>query len=172
MADERHLAGRCGRGESPPIVTRGQPKPPPGIALFFVEEVRKHLERQQGAKVRRNGLSGGRSIALQDAANKAIEYHRGAATNGTDGGSPGNDEGRHTVDGFKDERWTRPLVVGDVVPAVVVTPKTGAARLRVGLSRGPNKEGYASTRKTSAADLFEPGDLVERSRNWTTPSTP
>ena len=39
----------------------------------------------------------------------------------------------HTIDGFKDDRWTRPIVAGDVVPAVVVTaPKTGAARLRIG----------------------------------------
>src|SRR6185295_6275331 len=29
-----------------PIVTRGQPNQPPGIAPYFVEEVRKHLEKQ------------------------------------------------------------------------------------------------------------------------------
>ena len=34
-----------------PIVTRGQPNQPPGIAPFFVEEVRKHLEQ----RVRREG---------------------------------------------------------------------------------------------------------------------
>ena len=32
----------------------------------------------------------------------------------------------HTLDGFKDERWSRPIAVGDVVPAVVITaPKAG-----------------------------------------------
>ena len=39
----------------------------------------------------------------------------------------------HTIDGFTDERWNRPIAVGDIVPAVVVSaPKTGAARLRIG----------------------------------------
>ena len=42
-------------------------------------------------------------------------------------------EGR-TIDNFKDDRWTRPMSVGDVVPAVVVAlgkPAAGA-RLRIG----------------------------------------
>src|SRR6185436_15679585 len=55
------------------------------------------------------------------------------------------------------------IAVGDVVPAVVVTaPKTGPARLRVGSVHADlEKAGYAWTRKTSAADLFKPGDLVD-----------
>jgi penicillin-binding protein 1A len=70
---------------------------------------------------------------------------------------------KHTIDGFKDERWTRPIAVGDVVPAVVVTaPKTGAARLRIGGYHADlERAGYAWTRRTSAADLFKPGDLVD-----------
>ena len=70
----------------------------------------------------------------------------------------------HTIDGFKDERWTRPIAVGDVVPAVVVTaPKTGAGAPahRRAITPTSSKAGYAWTRRTSAADLFKPGDLVE-----------
>jgi len=49
------------------------------------------------------------------------------------------------------------------VPAVVVTaPKAGPARLRIGrLHADLAKDGYTWTRRTSAADLFAPGDLVE-----------
>ena len=70
---------------------------------------------------------------------------------------------RHTIDGFKDDRWNRPMAPGDIVPAVVVTaPKTGAARLRIGSVHADlEKAGYAWTRRTSAADLFKPGDLID-----------
>src|SRR5262249_13469648 len=62
----------------------------------------------------------------------------------------------------RDDRWSRPIAVGDIVPAVVVTaPKTGAARLRMGRYHADIlKEGYAWTRKVPA-DLFSPGDLVD-----------
>ena len=52
MADERYITQeQADAAKERPIVTRGQPTQPPGIAPFFVEEVRKHLERQYGAKV-------------------------------------------------------------------------------------------------------------------------
>src|SRR5438128_2000122 len=52
MADERYITqAAADAAKQKPIVTRGQPTQPPGIAPFFVEDVRKHLERQYGAKV-------------------------------------------------------------------------------------------------------------------------
>ena len=59
MADERYITqAQADAARQKPIVTRGQPNQPPGIAPFFVEEVRKHLEQQYGAKVLyENGLS-------------------------------------------------------------------------------------------------------------------
>src|SRR5499433_879783 len=51
LADERYITqAQADEAKRLPIVTRGQPTQPPGIAPFFVEEVRKHLERQYGAK--------------------------------------------------------------------------------------------------------------------------
>jgi len=45
---------------------------------------------------------------------------------------------------------------------VVSAPKTGAARLHIGRFHADlSREGYAWTRKTSAADLFKPGDLID-----------
>ncbi len=134
MADERlHHAGRGRRGQgrsrSSCAASRNQP---PGIAPFFVEEIRKHLERQYGAKVLyENGLSVTTTLdaKLQEAANRAVESglrrldkrrgYRQPARNVLAEGTPST--------AFKDERWTRPIAAGDVVPAVVVTaPKTGA----------------------------------------------
>src|SRR5437660_154739 len=78
MADERYLTqAQADAAKAKPIVTRGQPNQPPGIAPFFVEEVRKHLERQYGAKVLyENGLAVTTTLdpKLQDLANRAIEH--------------------------------------------------------------------------------------------------
>src|SRR5207253_10471582 len=78
MADERYITqAQADEAKQKPIVTRGQPTQAPGIAPFFVEEVRKPLERQYGAKVLyENGLSVTTPLdtKLQEAANRAIEH--------------------------------------------------------------------------------------------------
>jgi penicillin-binding protein 1A len=169
MADEGYITqDQADAAKAKPIVTRGQPNAPPGIAPFFVEEVRKHLEREYGAKVLyEKGLSVTTTLdpTLQDIANRAIEHGLRRYDKRHGWRRPRRNvvsEG-HTIEGFRDSRWNRPIGVGDVVPAVVVTaPKTGPARLRVGPYHADlAKEGYAWTRKASAADLFQPGDLVE-----------
>jgi penicillin-binding protein 1A len=172
MADERYLTqAQADAAKQKPIVTRGQPNQPPGIAPFFVEEVRKHLEREYGAKVLyENGLSVTTTldVRLQNAANGAIErglrrydkrhgYRRAKRNVLAEG---------HTVESFKDDRWARPIAVGDVVPAVVAAigkpAATGAARLRIGPYQAElTREGFAWTRRAAAADLFKPGDLIE-----------
>jgi penicillin-binding protein 1A len=149
-------------------VTQGQPNQPPGLAPFFVEEVRKHLERQYGAKVLyEDGLSVTTTLdpALQDIANRALEQGLRRYDKRHGWRSPARNllAEHRTIDTFKDDRWNRPMAPGDVVPAVVVSaPKTGAARLHIGRFHADlAREGYAWTRKTSAADLFKPGDLID-----------
>jgi penicillin-binding protein 1A len=169
MADERYITQQqADAAKQKPIVTRGQPNQPPGIAPFFVEEVRKHLEQQYGAKVLyEQGLAVRTTLdySLQDLANKALERGLRAYDKRHGWRHPTRNviDEHHTIDGFKEERWGRPMEVGDVVPAVVVTaPKTGAARLRIGVLHADlDKPGYAWTRKTSPADLFKPGDLID-----------
>src|SRR5205814_105549 len=78
MADEGYITqAQADTAKQTPIVTRGQPTQAPGIAPFFVEEVRKHLERQYGAKVLyENGLSVTTTLdaKLQEIANRTIEH--------------------------------------------------------------------------------------------------
>src|SRR5204862_7131536 len=78
MADEGYLTqAQADAAKQKPIVTRGQPNQPPGIAPFFVEEVRKHLERQYGAKtLYESGLAVRTTIdpTLQNIANRALEH--------------------------------------------------------------------------------------------------
>src|SRR5262252_7062795 len=77
MADEKYIPqAKADEAKQLPIVTRGQPTQPPGIAPFFVEEVRKHLEKRYGAKVLyENGLSVRTTLdsTLQELANKSLE---------------------------------------------------------------------------------------------------
>jgi penicillin-binding protein 1A len=169
MADERYITqAQADAAKQKPIVTRGQPNQPPGIAPFFVEEVRKHLERQYGAKVLyENGLSVTTTIDadLQELADRVIEHGLRRYDKRHGWRKPQRNvlaEG-HTLEGVKEDRWTRPIAVGDIVPAVVVTaPKTGPARLRVGHYHADlNRDGYAWTHKPTAGDLFKPGDLID-----------
>ena len=169
MADEHYITqSLADTAKSKPIVTRGQPNQPPGIAPFFVEEVRKHLERQYGAKMLyENGLAVRTTldVAMQEAANRALEHGLRTIDKRHGYRKPRRNvmaEG-HTLEGFKDDRWNRPFAAGDVVPAVVITaPKAGAARLRIGRFHADiAKDGFAWTHRASAADLFKPGDLVE-----------
>src|SRR6266498_192882 len=138
MADERYITQtQADAAKQKPIVTRGQPNQPPGIAPFFVEEVRKHLEREYGAKVLyENGLAVRTTIdpALQAIASRAIEHGLRAYDRRHGWRRPRRNvlREKQTIEGYKDDRWNRPIAPGDVVPAVVVTaPKTGPARLRV-----------------------------------------
>src|SRR5439155_11626093 len=77
MADENYISqAQADAAKQTPIITRGQPTQAPGIAPFFVEEVRKHLEHQYGAKVLyESGLSVATTLdaRLQEMANRALE---------------------------------------------------------------------------------------------------
>src|SRR5438034_2857384 len=77
MADERYITQvQADTAKQKPIVTRGQPNQPPGIAPFFVEEVRKHLEKEYGAKVLyEKGLTVTTTLdpSLQEIANQVLE---------------------------------------------------------------------------------------------------
>jgi len=169
MADEGYITQQqSDEAKQKPIVTRGQPNQPPGIAPFFVEDVRKHLEKQYGAKVLyENGLSVTTTldVRLQELGNRAIEHGLRAYDKRHGWRKPTRNvfAEKQTIETVRDERWGRPIAAGDVVPAVVVTaPKAGAARLRVGKYRADlTRDGYTWTYKTSAETLFKPGDVID-----------
>src|SRR5436309_3653351 len=172
MADERYITqAEADAAKQTPIVTRGQPTQAPGIAPFFVEEVRKHLEHQYGAKVLyENGLAVATTLdaRLQELANRALEQglRRYDKRHGFRRAKRNVLAEGHTIEGFRDDRWARPILVGDIVPAVVAAigkpaPATGA-RLRIGGYHADlTRDGFAWTRRTSAAELLKVGDLID-----------
>ena len=168
MAEEGYTSPpQADAAKQQPIVVHGQPQPEPSVAPFFVEEIRKHLEDKFGAKqLYESGLSirASLDVTLQRAANRAVDRglrqfdkrrgHRKSAVNILASGQ--------RLDRFRQERWSRPMAEGDIVPALVTAVSPASAQLRVGVYHGElRRDGFAWTRRTAATDLFKQGDLVE-----------
>jgi penicillin-binding protein 1A len=172
MADEQYITyAEADAARQKPIVVRGRLQPPGSVAPYFVEEVRKRLEQRYGAKaLYESGLAVTTTldVSMQQSANRAVDdglrridkrrgFRRPVRNIVAEG---------HTIDAFKDDRWLRPIAVADIVPAVVESigkpgPANGA-RVRIGRYHADlTREGFAWTRRTSAADLFKAGDVIE-----------
>ena len=153
-----------------PIVVRGDGGRDASIAPYFLEEVRKHLEARYGATaLYEHGLHVQTTLdlTLQRAANEALDRGLRRIDKRR---SPFRAPERNvladgqTLDGFRHDRWLRPMAPGDVVPAVVaeVDADAGSVLVRFGAFTAPlTRESIAWTRRPSAAALVEPGDLVE-----------
>jgi penicillin-binding protein 1A len=172
MSEEKYItAAELETARAAPIVLKGQPQPDRSIAPFYLEEVRKHLERQYGAKaLYESGLSVTTTLdpALQLLANRAIEKGlraydkrhgwRKAARNILDE--------KRTIETYRDDRWRTPIRVGDVVRAVVSAigkpaPPNGAHLIIGPYQAELTREGFGWTRRTNAADLVRVGDLID-----------
>ena len=172
MAEEKYItAADAAAAKAKPIVLKGQPQPDKSIAPYYLEEVRKHLERRYGAKaLYESGLVVTTTLdpTLQQIANRALEKGLRDYDKRHGWRRPTHNvvSEKHTVDAYRDERWTHPIRVDDVVPAVVESlgkpGPIGSARLIIGPYRAElSREGMAWTRRTNAADLVQVGDLVD-----------
>jgi penicillin-binding protein 1A len=170
MAEEGFITDEeADAAKARPLVVQGQATPDRSIAPYFVEEIRKDLEQkftadelyQAGFQVKTT-----LDVELQEAANRALDQGLRRIDKRRSGyRKPTHNvvaEGR-TVEGFTTPRWTQPILEGDVVPAVVTAaPRSGAARVRVGMHElDLPASAFAWTRRTSAADLFRVGDLID-----------
>ena len=168
MADEGHISReRAEAGKRKPIVVRGQPEGQRSIAPFFAEELRKQLEAKYGARrLYEAGLAVQTTLdaRLQDAATRAVQSGLRQIDKRRGFRRPKRNivkEG-HRIDAFRDPRWERAIAVGDSVPAVVRGAEGGSLQLRIGRYRGEiSREGFAWTRRSSAAQVAGTGDLIE-----------
>jgi penicillin-binding protein 1A len=169
MAAERFITdAEATEAKARPIAVAGEPTADGSPAPYFLEEVRKYLEAKYGAKaLYESGLTVRTPLDLevQMAANRAVDRGlRRVDKRRSSFRKPQRNvlAEKHTLEGFRHERWNRPMVEGDVVPAVVVSVADGTATVRMGSLTGElNKAAIQWTRKTSAADLVKAGDLVE-----------
>jgi penicillin-binding protein 1A len=183
MAEERYITqAQADEAKQRPIELRNHMSDQPSIAPYFVEEIRKYLEEKYGAKqLYEKGLSVQTALDydLQVAANRALDegLRRLDKRRGWRHAKRNIVAEGHALDSFTLDRWSRPIAVGDIVPAVVVAvggaprvvergvrraPSPAGARVRVGIYHGDLlKDGFAWTRRTSAAEVVKPGDLID-----------
>lgn len=167
MAEEGAISQQeADRAKAAEVKTAELPTQGFSPAPYFVENVRQQLEASFGAKqLYENGLSVQTTLdmGLQQAATTALQ--EGLRRIDRRGGfrKPVNLTDSDTdLDTYRHPRWQRRIAVGDVVPAVVTSVSTTgiearAGRVQVTIARA----GYAWTRRTSAADLVRPGDLID-----------
>jgi penicillin-binding protein 1A len=167
MVDEGYITrAEADAAKTKPIVTHGQPTPPPSAAPYFVENVRIELEQRYGTKaLYENGLTiqTGIDPELQHASTKALDagvrkldklhgFRKPARNVGTDARS---------IDAYRHSRWGRDIRDGDIIPAVVTAVSDADIRVRAGRLTGTiGRSGYEWTRRRPR-DLVRPGDLVE-----------
>jgi len=173
MAEEGYItAQQSQEAQQRPLVLQGQPTPERSIAPYFVEEIRKALEQKYGAKaLYEAGLRVQTTLdpELQEVATAAIDSGQRRVDKRRSGWRrPTRNiltEGLQT-DRFTTDRWSRPILAGDIVPALVTfVPPAGSnapARIRIAQHEIElPKTAYTWTRRTSPADLFKVGDMIE-----------
>jgi penicillin-binding protein 1A len=173
MAEEGYItAQQSEEAQQRPLVLQGQPTSEPSVAPYFVEEIRKALEQKYGAKaLYEAGLRVQTTLdqELQEAANAAIDRGLRRVDKRRSGWrKPTRNiitEGLQ-IDRFTTDRWSRPILAGDIVPALVTfVPAAGStapARIRIAQHEVEvPKSAYTWTKRTSPGDLFKVGDMIE-----------
>jgi penicillin-binding protein 1A len=150
-----------------PIVTAGDPFRDSSVAPYFLEEVRKHLEAQYGARaLYQSGLTvkTGLDVRLQQAANKAVDRGLRRVDKRRGFRKPRRNvlAEKQTIDGVKVDRWLRRMNEGDIVPAVVRSVDDTTAHLRIGnLSAELTRAGMQWTNKKSPKEILKAGDMID-----------
>ena len=142
------------------------PAPTNGVAPWFIEEVRRELERKFGAdQVHQSGMRiyTTLDLELQQTANKAVQdglvtYER---RKGWHGHLLNAIEMGNTIEQFKHPDWAAPVVPGGYVHALVVgvlpgriTAKAGVQRLEI------QPASWAWTGEKNAEQLVKLGDII------------
>jgi penicillin-binding protein 1A len=170
MAEEGFITEAQARAAAErPLVLQGQQTPARSIAPYFVEDIRKRLEQDYGAGALYQGgltVQTTLDVELQDAANAAVDRGLRRLDKRRGYRRPRNilKEGA-TLAAFTSERWTQPILVGDIIPALVTAvPSRGSAagvHIRIG---GDEMElprsAFAWTRR-APSDLFAVGDVID-----------
>ena len=138
------------------------------LAPYFVEEIRKYLERTYGTEaVHERGLRVFTTldVAMQRAANRALKDGLAAYTrrHGWKGELANIlAEGLGTLDKYESDDWRRPIDKGSYVTALVLETGENFATLRIGPYHAMlTPSDYAWTGRKQATKLLKAGDLAQ-----------
>jgi penicillin-binding protein 1A len=140
--------------------------PPNSVAPWFVEEVRRELERQFGTEtVHEAGLKVYTTLdmPLQQTANRAVQdglavYER---RHGWRGHLLNVLAAGESMESFRHPDWNMPVTQGAYFHGLVVGVLDGRVTVRIGDARlGLQTDGWAWTGEKDPAKLFKVGDIV------------
>jgi penicillin-binding protein 1A len=138
------------------------------LAPYFVEEIRKYLERTYGTEmVHQRGLRvyTTLSVAMQQAANRAVRdglhaYDRRHGWRGRLDNILKNKT--ETLDSYEDDDWRWPINKGDYVEGLVTAVDQKAAAIKIGtLHAFLTPSDFAWTGHKVPTEILTRGDLVE-----------
>ncbi len=165
LEDCKITAEEASRAKATPLGLNLQ-APENSIAPYFVEEVRRYLEKKYGSsEVHESGMRvySSLDLNLQNAANQAVRdgmaaYERRRGWQGNlknilaSGGSP---------DKFQHGDWSQPVAAGDYVHALVTSVNAQTATVKLGnYTSVLYPADIAWTGRKSPQDILNPGDIV------------
>jgi penicillin-binding protein 1A len=164
LEDGKITAEEAGRAKTTPLHLNIQPDRSP--APYFVEEVRRHLERKYGAdEVHEGGLRVYTSLDLdlQKTATQALLDGLAAYEHrhGWKGQLKNVAQNGESISKYQDPDWQKPIAVGDYVHAVVVDIGLQFCKVKIGRSSaslGPAE--IAWTGRKLPKNIFAVGDIV------------
>jgi penicillin-binding protein 1A len=164
LEDGKITAEEAGRAKTAPLRLNIQPETSP--APYFVEEVRRYLEKKYGAdQVHEGGLRVYTSLDLdlQRTATRAVldglaAYER---RHGWKGQLKNVTQLGESISKYQDPDWQQPLAVGDYIHAVVVDIGLQFCKIKLGRYSaylGPAE--LAWTGRKLPRNMLAPGDIV------------
>jgi len=164
LEDGKITADEAGRAKTTPLRLNIQPETSP--APYFVEEVRRYLERKYGAdQVHEGGLRVYTSLDLdlQKTATRAVldglaAYER---RHGWKGPLKNLVQSGESISKYQDPDWQQPLAAGNYVHAVVVDIGLQFCKIKLGrysATLGPAE--LAWTGRKLPKNLLAPGDVI------------
>jgi penicillin-binding protein 1A len=167
MVEEKYISPEEGeKAKAEPLNLRVQ-RDPPSIAPYFLEEVRKYLEREYGSqRIYQGGLKVYTTLdpAAQRAANAAMQRGLQAIDRRSRGYVP--PAGSILRDGQWPERihledWERPMAVGDVMEGVVLDSDRASAVVQLGDRRARLEAADIRwTRRSSVSEVLPRGRIA------------
>ena len=167
MLDEKYISAEEAKAAQAEPLHLSLKREPPSIAPYFLEEVRKYLEKEYGSqRIYQGGLRVYTTLdsATQVAANQSVHDWLRVMDRRSRGFVPPTE----TVlkDGKFPERlhledWEGPIAAGDVVRGVVLASERGIAVVRIGEYEariGPAE--IAWTKRSNVAEVLKPGTVA------------
>jgi penicillin-binding protein 1A len=167
MLEEKYItADEAKSAQAEPLKTKLK-REPPSIAPYFLEEVRKYLEKEYGSqRIYQGGLRVYTTLdsATQVVANRAVRDWLRVMDRRSRGFVLPTEsvlkDGRFP-DRIHLEDWEGPIAQGDVVRGVVLASERGLAVVRLGEYEAKvTPAEIAWTRKTSVAEVLKPGTIA------------